>query len=326
MGITFKPPVVPAAFFGIVLGLGGLGNGWRIAHRLWDVPAFIGEDILASAAIVWAILILCFAGKWLWARQAALSEAAHPVQCCFIGLAGVATMLIAGAALPYSHITAEILFDVGMAFTVAFGVWRTGVLWKGERDATTTTPVLYLPTVAGSFVTAAVAAALGYADVAKLAFGAGMFSWLAIESVLLHRLYTAATLPLPLRPSLGIQLAPPTVGAVAYLSITSGPADMFAYALLGYGILQALLQLRLLPWVAQQAFVASYWAYSFGVTALGIAFLRITERGDTDAVAMLAPYVFGAVNIVIAILAIRTLWLLVHGRLLPVAAPAIIKA
>jgi len=28
----FKPPIVPAAFFGIVLGQAGLGSAWRAAH------------------------------------------------------------------------------------------------------------------------------------------------------------------------------------------------------------------------------------------------------------------------------------------------------
>src|SRR5258708_7184042 len=35
---------------------------------------------------------------------------AHPVQCCFIGLIGVATMLVAGGILPFSRSIAEILF------------------------------------------------------------------------------------------------------------------------------------------------------------------------------------------------------------------------
>jgi hypothetical protein len=35
---------------------------------------------------------------------------AHPVRCCFIGLIGVATMLVAGEILPYSRSVGEILF------------------------------------------------------------------------------------------------------------------------------------------------------------------------------------------------------------------------
>jgi tellurite resistance protein len=38
-----------------------------------------------------------------------------------------------------------------------------------------------------------------------------------------------------MRPTLGVQLAPPAVGAVAYLGVTQGPPDIFAHALIGYG-------------------------------------------------------------------------------------------
>jgi len=50
-----------------------------------------------------------------------------------------------------------------------------------------------------------------------------------------------------LRPTLGIQLAPPTLGCSAYLSITSGPPDLIAQMLLGYGVFQALLLIRYFP-------------------------------------------------------------------------------
>jgi tellurite resistance protein len=282
----------------------------------------VGEILMALATLVWAWLLLLFILKWIFSRTAAYGEAFHPVQCCFIGLAGVSTMLIALAALPYSKMAADILFAVGAAFTAGFALWRTGVLWQGEREHTATTPVLYLPTVAGGFVMATAASAVGYPDWGQFAFGVALFSWLAIESVLLHRLYTVTTLPIPLRPTLGIQLAPATVGAVAYLSINDGVPDLAAHALVGYGLIQALLLLRLLPWIMQQPFAASYWAFTFGATALATAPIRMVGRGDTGAIADLAPILFVGANVAVGLIALGTLWLMLQRRLLPPAAPA----
>lgn len=314
---------VPVSFFGIVLGVAGLGNAWRIAGALWGVPAFIGEGLLAVAALVWLALVISYLKKWLLARSEALVELKHVTLCCFVGLVGVSTMLIGGAAIPYSRLIAQILFGVGAAYTLSFAVWRMGLLSMGERDPTTTTAILYLPGVAGSFVMANVLGALGYPDWGQYAFGAGLFSWLAIESVLLHRMYTATSLAPPLRPTLGIQLAPPAVGAVAYLSVTSGTPGFVAHALLGYAVLQALLLLRLLPWIAKQPFGPSYWAFSFGATALAVAPLRMLQRGDSGTAAVLAPVLFFAANVVIALLTFVTLREWARGRLLPpIAAPA----
>jgi tellurite resistance protein len=309
-----KVPLVPAAFFGMVLGLAGLGTAWRLAHQVWHLPALIGEIITFVAIAVWALLIILFALKWLVAREEALKEVVHPVQCCFIGLVGVATMLAAGGLLPYSHGGAEVLFGLGALYTLLFAVWRTGGLWQGDRQDAMTTPVLYLPAVAGSFVTAIIAGAIGHPDWGQYAFGAGIFTWLAIESVLLHRFYTVA-LPPPMRPTLGVQLAPAPVGAVAYLSVTQGPPDIIVHAMVGYAILQALILLRLYPWIRQEPFAPSYWAFTFGATALASAPLRLIDRGDTGLITVLAPVLFVAANIVVGLIAIGTIHLLVTGRL-----------
>lgn len=315
-------PRVPASFFGIVLGLGGLGGAWREAHKVWGLPAMVGEALMLAATLIWLALLVAYAGKWITAQQEARSELDHPIQCCFVGLIGVATMLIALGALPYSWGLAVVLVTLGTVFTALFGLWRTGLLWRGGREHTTTTPVMYLPTVAGSFVTATCLGALGHADWGQLAFGAGFFSWLAIESVLMVRLYTAPTLDPLLRPSLGIQLAPPTVGLVTYLAVTQGPPDVLAHAFLGYGLLQGLLLLRMLPWIAEHPFTASYWGFTFGLTALATAPLRMIGRGETGAVAVLAPCLFVIANVAIAWIALLTLRLLVQGRLFPRPATA----
>jgi len=317
----FQMPRIPASFFGIVLGIAGLGNSWRAAASVWGLPAAPGEVLSLLAFVVWLIVSILYITKWLSARSEALAELEHAVQCCFVGLAGVATMLAGLALLPYSRPATEILFAVGAVFTFAFALWRTGRLWQGARDVTTTTPVLYLPTVAGSFVTAIVSGALGYQEFGQLAFGAGFFAWLAIDSVLLHRLLTAPELAVQLRPTLGIQLAPPAVGSVAYLSVNGGTPDMLLHAMLGYAILEAAILLRLLPWIMKQPFAGSYWAFTFGATALATAAIR-TAGHSSDAVFQgLAMAIFIGVNIVVGLIAIGTLWLIARGKLLPAPAP-----
>ncbi len=173
----------------MVLGLAGLGGTWR-GHLAWGLPAVVGEVLMLVAAVVWAVVTVLYGLKWIVAREAALTEAAHPVQCCFIGLAGVATMLIAGAALPYSRHLALGLYGAGAVFTLAFAVWRTGGC--GSASATTATPrrcSICRPSRAASSP-ALVGGALGLADLGQFFFGMGLFGWLAIESVLLHRLLT----------------------------------------------------------------------------------------------------------------------------------------
>jgi len=310
-------PMVPPSFFGIVLGLAGLGANWRLAHAAWGLPVAVGEIIYLAAALSWLVITVLYGLKWVRAGTAAREEAAHAIQCCFIGLAGVATMLVAAGALPYSRPAAVVLYVIGAVFTVLFGLWRTGLLWRGGRDPATTTPVLYLPLVAGGFVTGIVGAALGWQEIAQLAFGVGFFNWLAIESVLLHRLYTEGPLPLALRPTLGIQLAPPAVGASCYLAVSGAHSDLAAHMLMGYALLQALLLLRKLPWIREQPFGASYWAFTFGATAVAGAATRMAMDEPAGLFTTLAPVLFVGANAVVLLIAVGTLRQLWAGKLLP---------
>ena len=313
---------VPAAFFGMVLGLVGLGGCWRVAHRIWGTPSAMSEGIMIAAVAVWALLVFLYAAKWIACRQEAISELIHPVQCCFVGLFPVSTMLIAFAVLPYNKFLATMLGGIGALGQLVFSVHRTGTLWTGGRDPLSTTPVLYLPSVAGNFVSANLASALGFGDLAALFFGAGLLAWIALESILMHRLYVHAPLAVPLRPTLGIQLAPAVVGCSAYLSMTHGAPDFVAKGLLGYGLLQGLILLRLLPWIMEQPFAASYWAFTFGLTAIAFDAMIFVERGAGGMFAYLAVVLFAIANAGVAAIAVGSIWLLVRGRILPAPLPA----
>jgi tellurite resistance protein len=312
---------VPASLFGIVLGLVGLGNAWRIAARLWQLPGFIGESLMVAAALVWALLVIATAGKWLYARQAAVAELAHPVQSGFVPLLPLTTMLMALAAAPHARTLALVLWGVGVIGQLGLGANLGARLWQGGRDPQATTTVLYLPTVGVNFVAATVAGSLGHADWGALFFGIGAFAWLALESVIVQRHALSAPLPLAMRATLGIQLAPPLVGAMAYLAITRGAPDLFVQALFGYGLFQGLQLLRMLPWLREQPFGAGAWAYTFGITALAAVPMRLLERGAGGPAALLALPLFVFANLFIAWLVGRTLALALRGQLLPPAVP-----
>jgi tellurite resistance protein len=279
----------------------------------------VGEIIMLIAGIVWVMLILLYVAKWIWQREDAIAELHHPIQCCFIGLVPLSTVLVSMALLPHARSAALVLFFVGATGTILFTVWRHGGLWRGGRDPASTTPVLYLPSGAGNFVVAIALGAFGWTEWGVLFFGAGLLSWIALESVILYRLLNAEPLAVPLRPTLGIQLAPPAVGLVAYLSVTTGDPGVVAQVLLGYALLQALILIRLLPWIRAQSFSASYWSFTFGVSALALGAERMVDRGVIGPANEMAPILFIIANIVVGVVALGSIVLLVQGRLFPPA-------
>ncbi|MBB6054553.1 dicarboxylate transporter/tellurite-resistance protein TehA [Tolumonas osonensis] len=305
---------IPASFFGMVLGLSGLGQAWRIAAHLWQLPALIGESLLLLAGMVWAVLLLTYCLQAIRHFELVKAEFLHPVQGGTPALLGVSTLLIVLAVLPYSLTAAWLLTIAGISWHLVFSLWHTGTLWQGGRDTLDTAPTLYLPTVAGNFTSAAALGALGHADWGWLFLGAGVFSWLALESLIIQRLWHPKTMPVAQRPLLGIQFAPPVVCAMACLMLIPGSTEPWLLMLWGYGLFQLLLGLRLGRWLGAQAFAPSYWAYTFGVAATTVSGLKLAAAGLPSAQWLAIP-IFAGANLFIGYLAFRTVQLLLRGQL-----------
>ena len=82
----------PASFFGMILGLAGMGQAWRSASAVWETPSWIAEIILLLASLVWAALLWSFLVQTASHPQDIRKEAEHPVQggtpalfACFAG-------------------------------------------------------------------------------------------------------------------------------------------------------------------------------------------------------------------------------------------------
>ncbi|AME27858.1 dicarboxylate transporter/tellurite-resistance protein TehA [Burkholderia sp. PAMC 26561] len=307
---------MPVAFFGIVVGVLASANAWDVAVRVWRLPADFAVALSAIGIALWLFALARYSYKWLRHTREARSELLNPVQSSFAALVPVSSLLASMALLPYGRTIAAVIFAMAVVAQVVLGIYLHGKLWQGSRRAALITPAIYLPTVAPNFVTATAAAAFGLPQVGMLFFGVGLFFWIAIESLVLHRAMAYDSLPDALRPTLGIQIAPAAVGGVAYMSLTSGVPDIFAHMLMGYGLYQALLLVRLLPWIRGRAFTASYWSFSFGVAALPTLAMRLVERGSTGVIEWLAEVLFVAANLIVGALMVMTLKLLTRGRLM----------
>jgi tellurite resistance protein len=307
---------LPAGYFGMVLGTIGMGFAWRYASAIWPVSHRIGDGLVLLAILMWSLLSVAFISRAIRFPWSVWQEMKHPVASSFVSLFPATTMLVSIGLVPWFRPLAVALFGIGVCMQLVYAAWQNAGLWRGQHPGEATTPGLYLPTVANNFISAMACGALGYNDAGIVFLGAGIFSWLSLEPVILQRLRSNGELPMPLRTSLGIQLAPALVACSAWLSVNGGEADTFAKLLFGYGLLQLLFTLRLMPWYLKQPFNASFWSFSFGVSALATTGLHLGHAHSGGFFAALAIPLFIFTNLIIALLLIRTFLLLVQGKLL----------
>lgn len=299
-------PFIPAAFFGMPLGLLALGNTWRAADKVWPMAAAMGELIMFAGVALWTAYLVLFGAKLMLRPDDARAERDHPVTFAFVSLIGITTVLVGAAVLPYARPLGVLFFTAGSMFLLGYAVHAGARLWLGERDPTLNLPMLHIPAASAAFTVAANAALLGWSDLGRLVFGAGLLSWFAVQAIVLQRLLTGPRLAPEQRPLLGIELAPPTVGGVAALAVFGPAAVPIAATLLGYALFQTLVLLRLAPWIGANGFAPTWWAFSFGAAALGTLPLRMLAQSPSPLIESLAVLLFGAANLVVGALIILT--------------------
>lgn len=166
---------LPAGYFGMVLGIIGMGFAWRYASQVWPVSHWIGDGLVILAMVIWGLLTLAFISRLLCFPHSVLAEIRHPVMSSFVSLFPATTMLVAIGFVPWYRPLAIVLFSIGVVIQLAYAAWQTAGLWRGEHPEEATTPGLYLPTVANNFISAMACGALGFNDAGLVFLGAGYF-------------------------------------------------------------------------------------------------------------------------------------------------------
>lgn len=245
---------LPVNYFAVALGTGALGAAWRTGASKGMAPDWVGESILAFNAVVWLLLVGFLVHAVVKYRAWVCSFWEHPARTCFFSLIPATTAQVGASLYPYAEAPALTLVTLGAVGQLYFATHRIAGTWRGGYAPEAASPVLYLPTVATNFATATAMGFVGWHDMAMLFFGAGLISWFSIEAVILSRLRTLTPLPRGERGVIGIQMAPPFVGGNAYLAANGGTVDWFFLVLTGYGILQLIFLMRLLPWALEGGF------------------------------------------------------------------------
>lgn len=309
---------LPPGLFAIVFGLLGLAGAWRrMATFNLEHTAFVATALLHIATSLLELLLLLWVIRFVRHRADVQKDCAHPVNGAMVSLIALTVLLSVALWLPLVPQYADIAASITFAALMLQGViaWRVvSRIATGDIPADMVTPALYLPPVGGGLIGALALNALGSHGWAVLLFGMGVGAWALLEARVLNRLFSGP-LPAPLRPTLGVEIAPaPVTMLVAATLWPALPADVL---LIGLGVACGPLVAVLARWRwwTNVPFSAGFWSFSFPVAAFASVVVEAVRRGGWP-----MEVAYGAVlaaSAVIGYLAVRTIALLVRGRLLP---------
>ena len=243
----------PASRFSMILGLFGLGKIWELIDLYFSGVFIIGKVFLMVVFLIWVIFVILYIAKWYYNYKIALEEIKHPIMNNYVGLIGVTALLMSMVIFPYHAIISEVLFIVGLIFQLVYGIYFTQQKWQNSYNLNYITPALYLPTVAGSFVTALACATFQYVNLGYLFLGIGFVSWLSLESIIMNRLFKEK-LPEEFKTTLGIMMAPAAIGGAAYFALNKGILNIVIIFLLGYSLFHFLVFSKILIEILEVVF------------------------------------------------------------------------
>ncbi|MDB6063578.1 MAG: putative C4-dicarboxylate transporter/malic acid transport protein [Verrucomicrobiaceae bacterium] len=306
---------LPVNLFGSVMGLAGLSLAWRLAHTSLNVPVFIGEAIGAFAVGVFALIALGYLTKIVRHPAAALAEFNHPVLGNFFGTIAISVLLLSAIVGPYSASAANTIWTVGVLATFALSFFAVSRLLNGKVDAAHAVPAMIIPGVATLDipVTGGHMPMAWAAEINLFAGAVGAVLALLLMALIVSRLVHRDALAPAMTPSLMILVAPFAVGFLAYSNIVGG-IDRFAGVLFYFGLF---LFAVLAPKVFRRSvpFSPAWWAISFPMAALVNAALRYAEFRASGPLWIVAISLLGALTLALAILTVRTVRIVLNGKL-----------
>ncbi len=306
---------LPVGFFALPVGFLALSAAWRrAAHFGWAGAATVSAALAGAGLLLLLALLLLYGLKGVRHPQALAAEFTHPVAAPLMGLLPLACLLCSITFGTPGH-TGWLLFTgAALALQGVIALRLAALIANARLPAEACTPALYLPPLGGGLVGAMALQVLGHPAWAALLFGMGLVSWALLETRVLTGLFEGA-LPPALRATIGLELAPATVGSLAVATLWPQlPAELLV---IGLGIAAGPLVLVLArhAWWRQVPFGIGFWSFSFPAAAFASVLIEVVQRGGWPPA--LAGAGLALATAVIALLCWRTLHLLAQGRLLP---------
>jgi tellurite resistance protein TehA-like permease len=298
---------LPLNTLAIALGVGGVAEVWSAAAPLLGLPPVVALVLWGLAAIALAWLIIAHSIRGIRTGYSLGEQLRHPAQGPLGSIAPIVGMLVGSELAIWLPVAGTILVVVSMIVATTFAGWLVGTWLNGKVELGAVHGGYLLPTVAGGFVAASAAAAIGLKDVGWAAFGVGTLFWAVMTTMVLARLISRPPLPDALVPTLAVLVAPPAVGGLALFDLTGHVVTPLSLAFAGLTVVLAAAQLALIPRYRHLPFSLGFWSFTFPTAAVVAYAITWLDVDDVPGAGVIAGILGGALTLFVGAIGIRSL-------------------
>lgn len=272
----------PVSFFGMIMGLFGTTIAWQKAEALFPelvLGSFNVSDALAILArVLFALILLAYAYKWVFHADLARKEAQHPVMLNFVPTVSISLLLLAACGQQISPEPTRIIWMVGAALQLVLTLYvLSNWMQRQDIELMHMSPAWFIPIV-GNLIVPVAGVRFGFIEISWLFFAIGLMFWIVLFAIVLYRIIFHHPLPEKLLPTLAILIAPPAVAMIDWVLLNGGTVDAVARVLYYLGLFISLMLLTQAKRLIKIPFSLAWWAWSFPLAALTIATLTMANQ------------------------------------------------
>jgi len=287
---------------------------WEKAEQATIMPFMASPYHALITAVVFVLLLGFYIAKYVLHRKAVLMELHHPVRLSFFPAISISMLLLSAICFEFNTDLSRALWLSGAMLHLLLTFYVLSA-WMNQThfEIQHMNPAWFIPVV-GNIVAPIGGVQHGFIDTSWFFFSVGLVFWLVLFVIVFYRVIFHNPLPDKLLPTFFILIAPPAVGFISYVKLTGG-VDAFSTILFHTALFLTLMLTTQIVRFARLKFFLSWWAYSFPLAAMTIAAFLMAEVSGKDWYHTLALVLFVILNIVLALLTVRTIEAMLQGKI-----------
>lgn len=303
----------PIMMYAIVMGMSGLTIMYQKAALWLSMSAWIGTVLIGISTLLFCVITLIYALKYLKYAPAVQKEFSHPIRLNFFAAISISMLML---AIVYKEVyppVAALFWYPGTVLHFYLTMYTVSFWINRNQELEHSNPAWFIPIVGNLLVPVG---GVGFAShgILMYFFSCGLFFWIVLFAILLNRIIFHHQLVVKFMPTMFILIAPPAVGFIAYFKMY-GTIDAFATILFNLALFFTLLLAFMYKNFVKIKFFISWWAFVFPLAAMAISTMLMYHE-TKDVVLWGLSYAMVAVtSVVIAVVAYQTVLHIKRGEI-----------
>lgn len=303
----------PITSFAVVMGLTGFTIALNKFYHLNWLPKILYDGFLFAVLFLFLLFLIAYLTKLVKYPEEVKNDFNHRIRINFFSTISISLLLLSVAFYTYFPMLAIILWWAGVILHTFF-TYKTITFWiQHNFEMKHFNPAWFIPVV-GNIIIPVVGVDLLPVTFSFFFFSTGFIFWIILFTIFIYRAVFHDQLAQKFVPTFFILLAPPAVGFISYIRITTS-WDLFSIFLLFISYSIAILLLFLYKSFKQLKFFLSWWAFTFPLTALTIASV-VAYQVAAESIYKVLAWIFLMISIVvISIVAYQTVIHVLKGEI-----------